>query len=219
MTDDPTPDLTHDARATSPAAKAYDRAYFDRWYRGDHAPKGEGELRRQVALAVAATESVLNRSLANVLDIGAGEGRWQPILQDLRPEASYLGIEPSTYALERFGAERNLMAGDLATLPEFAFPEPFDLVVCADVLHYVDDETILRVIDELADLVGGVALLEVFTDHDAPAGDREGFHARPPIWYRRVFEGAGLRPLGLQLWVHRETADVLDAMDLPNDSD
>ncbi|HKK92192.1 MAG TPA: hypothetical protein VJ925_02120, partial [Longimicrobiales bacterium] len=59
--------------------KSYDRAYFDRWYRGDHALKGEGELRRQVALAVAAAESVLNRSLASVLDVGAGEGRWQPI--------------------------------------------------------------------------------------------------------------------------------------------
>ncbi len=195
--------------------KSYDRTYFDRWYRGDDAPKGEGELRRQVALAVAAAESVLNRPLGSVLDIGAGEGRWQPIIRERAPDASYLGIEPSDYALERFGPERNLMAGDLSSLPEFAFEEPFDLVVCADVLHYLDDEAILRSIDELVDLVGGVAVLEVFTDEDAPAGDRDGFHARPPVWYRRVFEGAGLRSIGLQMWVHEETAEVLDAMDLP----
>lgn len=195
--------------------KHYDRAYFDRWYRGDDAPKGDGELRRQVALALAAAESVLNRPVENVLDVGAGEGRWQPVVADVRPEASWLGIEPSEYAIEHFGGTRNLMRGDLASLATFAFEEPFDLVVCADVLHYLDDETILRSIDELVDLVGGVAVLEVFTAADAPAGDRAGFHARPPIWYRRVFEAAGLVPIGLQMWVHEETAGILDAMDLP----
>jgi SAM-dependent methyltransferase len=106
------------------------------------------------------------------------------------------------------------MRGDLGSLAEFAFEAPFDLVVCADVLHYLDDRTILEAIDELVDLVGGVALLEVFTADDPALGDREGFIARPATWYRRVFRSAGLVPLGLQLWVHRETADDLDALDL-----
>jgi SAM-dependent methyltransferase len=195
--------------------KTYDEAYFDRWYRGPAAPKGGGELRRQVALAVAAAESVLDRQLLSVLDVGAGEGRWQPVLAELRPDARYLGIEPSDYAVQRFGASRNLLGGDLGALRDFAFEEPFDLVVCADVLHYVDDRTILETVDELADLVGGVAVLEVFTAEDHPEGDRDGFHARPAIWYRRVLEGAGLVPIGLQMWVHEEVADDLDALDLP----
>ena len=46
--------------------KRYDEDYFERWYRGDDPPKGEGELRRQVALAVAAAESVLNRPIESV---------------------------------------------------------------------------------------------------------------------------------------------------------
>jgi SAM-dependent methyltransferase len=195
--------------------KVYDENYFDRWYRGPAAPKGEAELERQVALAVAAAESVLNRPLRSVLDVGAGEGRWQPALAELRPEATYLGIEPSEYATGRYGAERNLMSGDLSRLGEFAFEEPFDLVVCADVMHYLDDREILEAIDELADLVGGVAVLEVFTADDHAMGDREGFHLRPSIWYRRVFAGAGLVPIGLQMWVHDETASDLDALDLP----
>ena len=198
----------------SDESKHYDQSYFDRWYRGDAPPKGEGELRRQVALAIAAAESVLNRPIDSVLDVGAGEGRWQPIVRELRPDATYLGIEPSPYAVERFGAERNLMQGGLEDLGRFAFEEPFDLVVCADVLHYVGKETILRAMDEIADLAGGVALLETFTEDDPAIGDREGFHARPASWYRRVFEGAGLLPLGLQLWVHEEIAEDLDALDL-----
>lgn len=195
-------------------SKSYDRAYFDRWYRGGDAPKGEGELRRQVALAVAAAESVLNRDLESVLDVGAGEGRWQPVLGELRPDAAYLGIEPSDYAVERFGEARNLMRGGVDDLESFAFEDTFDLVVCADVLHYLDKETVLLAMDEIADLTGGVALLEVFTEEDPAIGDREGFHARPASWYRRVFEGAGLVPIGLQLWVHRDVAGDLDAMDL-----
>jgi len=195
--------------------KRYDEEYFDRWYRGPAAPKGEGELALQVALSVAATESVLNRPLRTVLDVGAGEGRWHPALREVRPEASYLGVEPSEYAIRRFGESRNLMSGDLAALPTFAFERTFDLVVCADVLHYLDDREILGAIDELADLVGGVALLEVFTEEDHAAGDRDGFRARPALWYRRVFEGAGLVPIGLQMWVHADTAGDLDAMDLP----
>lgn len=195
--------------------KTYDQAYFDRWYRAADAPKDEGVLRRQVALSVAAAESVLNRPLATVLDVGCGEGRWQPVLRELRPDASYLGLDPSEYAVERFGGERNLMRGSLEELPGFAFDEPFDLVVCADVLHYLDKETVLRGMDALAELVGGVALLEVFTREDPAEGDQEGFHARPARWYREVFRGAGLLPLGLQLYVHAEAAELLDALDLP----
>ena len=195
--------------------KHYDRAYFDRWYRAEGAPKGPPELARQVALAVAATESVLDRELASVLDVGCGEGRWQPVIQEIRPGANYLGLDPSDYAVERFGESRNLLSGSFQELEAFAFEEPFDLLVCADVLHYLDDTTILSGIDTLADLVGGVALLEVFTAEDPALGDREGFHLRAPAWYQRVFRSAGLVPVGLQMWVHEEIAETLDAMDLP----
>ncbi len=193
--------------------KVYDEAYFARWYRGPDAPKGQGELERTVALALAVAESLLNRHIRTVLDVGAGEGRWQPMLQRLRPEVRYLGIEPSAYARARYGASRNLREGRFGTLDLHTFDEPFDLVVCADVMHYLTEEELAGGIDELVDLVGGAALLEVFTSDDDVAGDLDGFIARPARWYADLFRSVGLVPLGLQLWTHREIAEDLDAME------
>ena len=196
--------------------KRYDQAYFDRWYRGsEEGVGGEGVLRRNVALAVAVTESVLDAPLESVLDVGCGEGRWQPILHELRPVASYLGIDPSEYVVERFGAERNLRSGSFEELGYHVFDEPFDLIVCSDVLHYLSDDEIRAGLPALEARCGGVALLETFTTEDDPEGDREGFHLRPAAWYREAFAEAGFVSIGLQLYVPRELAEELDALDLP----
>lgn len=164
--------------------KRYDRAYFDRWYRGPDPSVGtEADLERAVALAIAATESVIARPLESVLDVGCGEGRWQPVIRRLRPDAAYLGIDSSDYAVERFGESRNLRRGRFGELSYHVFEEPFDLVVCSDVLHYLGDEEILSGIDALADRAGGVAAIDIFAAEDDPEGDRVDFRLRPAVWY------------------------------------
>jgi len=195
--------------------KQYDRAYFDHWYRGHDSDIGAAEaLERNVALAVAVTESVLARPVESVLDVGCGEGRWQPTLQALRPEASYIGIDPSAYVVEQFGSERNIRSGSFGDLRYHVFEEPFDLVVCSDVLHYLSDEEIQQGLPALVERCDGVALLETFTAEDDPEGDREGFHMRPAAWYRQAFAQAGLVALGLQMYVPADVAEYLDALDL-----
>ena len=87
--------------------KTYDRAYFDRWYRGSEVG-GSARLARKVALAVATAEYHLERPLRSVLDIGCGEGGWRAPLLKLRPRASYLGFDASEYATGRYGRARNL---------------------------------------------------------------------------------------------------------------
>ncbi len=137
------------------------------------------------------------------------------MIRRLRPEAAYLGIDSSEYAVERFGEHRNLRRGRFGDLGYHVFDEPFDLVVCSDVLHYLDDEEILTGIDALVDRTGGVAVIDIFTEEDDPEGDREGFHSRPAVWYRRVLEDAGLTAIGLQMYVPGEVAEVLETLDLP----
>jgi SAM-dependent methyltransferase len=190
------------------ATKRYDRAYFDRWYRDPRRRiDAPGELRRRVAMAVAITERFLGRPVRNVLDVGCGEGRWRAELRRLRPRVDYLGVEPSEYAVERFGARRNLIRGGFGELPDLDLGGPFDLVVCADVLHYVDDAELASGLPELAAAVGGAAYLEVLAAEDPVEGDRRALRMRSAATYRAALRRVGLAPVGCHVWLCRELAE------------
>jgi SAM-dependent methyltransferase len=181
--------------------KRYDRAYFDHWYRGRNRVSSRDEVRRKVALAVATCEYFTRHPLRSVLDIGCGEGAWQPHLADLRPRAKYLGLDPSDYAVARFGASRNIRKAAFGELASARLRRQFDLVVCSDALHYVPDDEIRAGLPELVRLAGGVLFLEVLTADDDIIGDLNGMIKRPAIWYRKLFEKAGLTPVGPYTWL------------------
>jgi SAM-dependent methyltransferase len=194
----------------SATRKVYDRAYFERWYRDPrYAVVGEGVRARRVQLAVAIAEYLLERPLRTVLDVGCGEGAWQPLLQHARPGVRYLGVDSSEYAIERFGAARNLRLGSLATLHRMKLKGPYDLIVCSDVLHYVSTDEMRRGLKTIAGLLGGVAFLELFTGDDETEGDGEGLLDRSPALYRRALKQAGLIHLGMHCYAGELLADQL----------
>jgi SAM-dependent methyltransferase len=196
--------------------KQYDRAYFERWYRGRrHAIASGGELRRQVAFAVAITERLLARPLRSVLDAGAGEGRWCPALRQLRPQARYLGIDSSEWAVRRWGRQRNLHLGSLEALDQLDLDGPFDLVVAADVFHYLEASALRAALRSLVPLIGGVAFLPTFTVEDEIEGDMSGFQPRRAATYRRYFREAGLFPLGMQAWTTKAGRQLLARLERP----
>jgi len=204
------------ARARRPAAggKRYDREYFDRWYRRSSVRVGEREfVARKVRLAVAAAEFVLARPIRSVLDVGCGEGPWRAILKRLRPRVSYLGFDSSEYAVARYGRRRNIRLASLGEMSRQGLRRPFDLVVCADVLHYVRTPEVRAGLAAIARLTRGVAFLETFTSADETDGDDAGVQDRSPAAYRRLFAGAGLVPIGLHLYVTRRTAKTLVAFE------
>lgn len=175
--------------------KRYDRAYFERWYRHPrHRIACRSELDRRVRMAVAVTEFLLDRPLRSVLDVGCGEGAWRPAFGRIRPAASYIGVDPSEYAIRRFGRRRNLRLGSIADLDRLGLAGPFDLIVCADVLHYLTPADVRRGVRQIAGRLGGVAFLEVQTGADDVMGDLRGFRRRPPTFYRRLFGESGLTP-------------------------
>jgi SAM-dependent methyltransferase len=198
--------------------KTYDRAYFDRWYRKADASKAsKARLARTVALAVASAENFLGRPLRTVLDVGCGEGHWRAPLLRLRPTLHYLGLDASEYAVRRFGRARNLRQASFGDLAWLRPGPPFDLLVCADVMHYVPDAELKAGLRGLAELCGGVAYLETFTaeDHaeDGVEGDFEGFIARPAKAYRRAFERVGFASIGQHVWLAPELVGEATALE------
>jgi len=118
-----------------------------------------------------------------ILDAGCGLG-WlrRPLLAKL-PRARYVGLEASPYLCRRFGWMRG-------SLVSFRPREPFDLVVCYDVLQYLDDRDARHALENLARLTRGALYFSALTredwEHycDQVKTDREVF-LRPADWYRR----------------------------------
>ena len=196
--------------------KVYDRAYFDRWYRDSrNAVNPRALLARKVALAVAVAEYYLGRELRNVLDVGCGEGVWRAPLKKLRPRVEYIGLDGSEYAIARYGRARNLRLATFGQLGELRFAHGFDLVVCADVIHYVPSAELKRGLAGIAEMLDGVAFLELFTASDSPDGDKHGYIARSASWYLSAFASAGLVACGTHCYVGPRLEGVVSALELP----
>jgi SAM-dependent methyltransferase len=196
--------------------KRYDQRYFERWYRNPrHSELRPADLRREVAVAIALAEWVLQRPVRTVLDVGAGEGRWFGPLRRLRPRLTYLGIEPSNWAVGRWGSRRNLRQGDLGGIHQLGLSGPFDLVVCADVLHYLKTTELRSGLRRLAPFVGGLTYCPSYTGRDGVTGDLEGFQRRRRAsTYRRAFADAGLHQVGPHSWVPRDLAEGLAELEI-----
>lgn len=181
--------------------KRYDAKYFNRWYHGPGRVHERSEVARKVAMAVTTAEYFIRRRLRSVLDVGCGEGTWSYHLNAIRHQVSYAGVDSSDYVVTRFGAIRNIRQGTFGGLSRLRIRESVDLVVCSDVLHYLDDAEIRRGLPELVRLTGGIAYLEVLTREDDIVGDLEGMIQRPAAWYRRIFTRAGLTQVGPYCWL------------------
>ena len=192
---------------TNAGRKAYDEAYFTKWYRDPrtrvHTPDS---VRRKVRMVLGIAEYFLGRELRTVLDVGAGEGTWGVELRRLRPGLRYLGIDPSEYVVARHGGRRNIKLGTFEKLHTMNLGRGYDLVVCADVLQYIPDAELKRGARHIAGLINGVAFLESYTTGDDMEGDLEGWHPRSKSKYRRIFADAGLVACGLHCYLTRDLA-------------
>src|ERR1043166_2967726 len=192
--------------------KRYDRAYFDKWYR-DEQVNSPAEVRRKVLLAMSAAEYFLQRSIRSVLDVGCGEGQWMLHLRAMRPRVRYLGLDPSAYVVKQFGKTRNIRRASFGELPSLHLTQKFDLVICSDVLHYVEENEIKNGLREIVRLCEGVAFLEVLTKEDDIIGDLEGLISRPAAWYRKTFERAGLVHIAPYTWLGKPLQPIASAFE------
>ncbi len=191
--------------------KNYDRAYFDRWYRhpADRVITRDA-LERKVYMAVAMAEYLNGERIRTVLDVGCGEATWYPVLRRMRRDVRYIGVDSSEYVIARFGKRRNIRRGSLGDLHTLKLRGPFDLIVCADVLQYVDTKGVERGLKTIRKLLSGVAYIESFATSDFMEGDRVDWHERSVAEYRRLFKGAGLTQCGPYCYTDLDELDALN---------
>jgi SAM-dependent methyltransferase len=177
----------------------FDREYYRRFYLDPRtAVISRAEMRERAGL-IAAYARHIGLPVRSILDAGCGIGLLRAPLKRAFPRASWTGLEYSEYLCQRYGWTQ----GSLATFRA----EPFDLVVCYDVLQYLDDRTAARAISSLGRLTRGLLYISALTTRDwrencdRTRTDRE-VHLREAAWYgqrlRRWF-----RPSGVGFWIRR----------------
>jgi len=163
----------------------FDRAFFERFYqRSSTAVISEDDVYRR-ARFVLAYLAHLQLEVHSVLDAGCGTGLWRKALRRVDRDIAYTGIDPSEYLCRRYGWTQTAIA-------DYAPRRKFDLVVCQDVLQYVDDAGVRRSIAAMARACAGALYFDVPTSDDIDDGlldmkrtDR-AIHVRSADWYRRL---------------------------------
>ncbi|MCC6317261.1 MAG: class I SAM-dependent methyltransferase [Gemmatimonadaceae bacterium] len=195
-------------------ASHYDKAYFDKWYRQSRTRvKSRLDIDRQLAFVISATEYLLERPVTKVLDVGAGEGNWSVALRRLRPRAKYFGVDPSTYAVERYGKRRNIRLGGFGNVGTLGLPDDFDLILCCGVMNYVSARELARGLDALTYLCVGAAYFEIFSSADDATGDFTRSAARSPASWRRLLRRTGWEALGMHLYLRSDMAGIASALE------
>jgi SAM-dependent methyltransferase len=181
----------------SSAAKRYDKRYFDKWYRNPaHRVSTAASAGRKAAMALAVAEYYLERPVKTVLDVGCGEGQWQPIMKKLRKGIRYTGVDPSEYAVGRFGKKRNLKLGGFGDLAKLRLGMSYDLIICSNILYYVPGTELATGIKELAARLEGVAFFEAYASDEVLKGDTRMMEKRDTGFYKKLFRRNGLVACG-----------------------
>lgn len=164
------------------AGRAFDRAYYQRFYVNRLTRVISASESAQRGQFVAGFMQQLELPVTKILDLGCGLGGMRRPLLKAFPQASYQGVEISAYACKRYGWTQS-------SIQDFRTRERFDLVICADVVQYLDDRAAEAAIKHLAQWCRGVLYFFVPTREDwsdnvdHTVTDTQ-VHVRSARWYR-----------------------------------
>ena len=186
------------AEATTP--QPFDAAYFRRFYFDPRTRVTTSAEMRAKARMIAAVLDRCELPMRSMLDAGCGIGALRPAFSKLWPAATYTGLERSEYLCARYGWTQG-------SVEDFAPDRDYDLVVCYDVLQYLDDRAAARAIANLARLARVAIYLSALTEADwrdhcdqrLTDGD---VHLRSADWYRRRL-ARHFRFIGCGVWIRR----------------
>jgi predicted TPR repeat methyltransferase len=190
----------------------FDEAFFTRYY-GDPDTRvaDDADAERLVGL-IAGIGDYTGLRVRRILDAGCGVGLLREPLLRRFPKATYTGLEYSEFLCRRYGWERGSLA-------DYSARAPYDLLVCHDVLQYLDDRAAARAIANLRRLSRGLLYFSVLTRRDwRVAADQSrtdrDVHHRDADWYRRRLR-RGFRHLGLGMHLVRDLEPIQWELESP----
>jgi hypothetical protein len=193
--------------AAAPGADfAFGREYFRKFYLNPATrvvTAGEMRTRARLIAAILAQAAIPVRS---IIDAGCGIGLLRKPFAEILPRARYRGLEVSDYLCGRYGWTKG-------SIIDHVPKSPADLVVCYDVLQYLDDRDASRALVNLANLTRAALYVSALTREDwrnncdRSKTDR-AVHLRPGDWYRRRLK-RHFRYLGFGVWLRKNVTAVL----------
>jgi 2-polyprenyl-3-methyl-5-hydroxy-6-metoxy-1,4-benzoquinol methylase len=181
-------------------AARFGREYYRRFYRdGRTSVASRAEMARRAEF-IAAYVRHIDCPVASILDAGCGLGLMREPLMRALPGAAWVGLEYSGYLCERYGWTQGSLA-------DWRPRKPFDLVVCYDVLQYLDDAAAAKAMANFARLCRGVLYFSALTrrdwreNADQSRTDRE-VTMRSADWYRSRLK-RHFRQAGAGFWLRK----------------
>lgn len=189
---------------------AFDHSYYQRYYFDPRsAVTSRAEMRTRARL-IASCVDYAGLPVRRILDAGCGVGLLRTPLRRAFPRAEYVGLEVSEYLCRRYGWRQ----GGIQSL---RVSERFDLVVCYDVLQYLDTDQARRALARLGRVCCGALYFGALTredwhEHcDQERTDR-AVHLRRDRWYRNEL-GRAFAPIGCGMWLSRSQPSTLWSLD------
>jgi 2-polyprenyl-3-methyl-5-hydroxy-6-metoxy-1,4-benzoquinol methylase len=188
----------------------FDDAYYTRYYFDPKSRVAEPKYFENLARFLSAYAALVDIQIRSIVDLGCGIGTLKNPLLKRFPKASYTGVDVSEYACEKFGWE-------LATISDYCSPNEFDLVVCHDVVQYLDDKQAKAALRNFATLCGGLLYFSVLTEEDYSENcDKSrtdsAVHLRSAEWYRRRTKQY-FRNLGGGVYIERDSDVAIYALE------
>jgi trans-aconitate methyltransferase len=187
-------------------------AYFRKFYLNPTTRVISASEMRARARMIAAVLTQASVPVRTLLDAGCGIGLLRKPFAEALPRARYAGLDASEYLCARYG-------WTLGSVVDHAPASPSDLVVCYDVLQYLDDRDAGRAIANLARMTRAAVYVSALTREDWRLNcDRKltdrAVRLRSGEWYRRRLRRQ-FRYLGLGIWLRKDVTAILWDMERP----
>lgn len=178
----------------------FDREYYQRYYFDPRTSVTSAQEVRGRADVISSFVTYLGLPVRRILDAGCGAGLMRKHLRRRFPKAEYVGLEVSEYLCERYGWEQG-------SIDKYRSDTPFDIVICYDVLQYLDERAATRAIGNLTRACRGVLYFGALTRTDwlrncDQRRTDSNVHLHTGDWYRERLR-RGFQEVGVGLWLRK----------------